>query len=204
MSGRCIVIGLMGGIGSGKSTVADIFAAMGAAVLDADAMCAELHRTAEVKQAVRDRWGDDVFGPDGELDSARVADIVFGRPEDLAALNGILHPKVIERTKERVAACREEGGGMCVIDAPLLLERGLIDLCDATVFVECDAAVRAARLAESRGWTPEEIARREARQAPLARKQEMADHVVGNDGDVAATRQNVQEIVAHLNPFGEE
>ena len=205
MSGRkCTVIGLLGGIGSGKSTAARLFAEHGAEVIDADAICRELDRTPEIRDAIRERWGDAAFGPDGEPDRARLADVVFGRPEELAALNRMLHPGVVERTKQRLAACRERGGPFCVIDAPLLLESGLVDLCDVTVFVECDATVRAARLAESRGWSADEMERREACQEPLARKRERADFTVSNDGDLAVTRDIVRGIVLQLNPFGEE
>lgn len=203
-AGACTVIGILGGIGSGKSTVARMLAEMGADVLDADAICTELHQTPEARQAIRDRWGDAVFGPGGELDRAKLADIVFDSPDELNELDRIMHPKVVERIRNQVAGCRDGGRAMCVIDAPLLLESGLIELCDVTVFVDCDPATRTRRLAGTRGWAPDEIERREARQEPLARKREVADFVVENDGDPAATRQCIEEIVAHLNPSGDE
>ena len=92
---------------------------------------------------------------------------------------------------------------MCVVDAPLLLESGLDRLCDVTLFVECDAATRAARLATARGWAPDEIERREARQRPLDRKRQAADLVVPNSGDLAATRTRVREIAASLGYDGD-
>ena len=200
----CVVIGIMGGIGSGKTAAARMFAQAGATVLDADAICTELHETAEVTDAIRKRWGDAVFGADGKLDRARLADVAFDDPHELEELNRIIHPKVIQRIEEQIARCRADGGpAICVIDAPLLLESGLIRLCDATVFVECDAATRARRLAEARGWTPDEIQRREAHQQPLGRKREMADFVVVNSDDRAATTKDIEEIVAQLKPTGE-
>ncbi|MFH1732519.1 MAG: dephospho-CoA kinase [Planctomycetota bacterium] len=203
-AGACTVIGILGGIGSGKSTVAQMLAEMGAEVLDADAICTELHRCPEVKQAVRQRWGDGVFDAGGELDRAKLAGIVFDSADELNELDRIMHPKVVERISNQVAGCRDGGRVMCVIDAPLLLESGLIDLCDVTVFVDCGPAARRRRLARTRGWAADEIERREARQEPLARKREVADFVVENGGDPAATRQCIEEIVAHLNPSGDE
>jgi len=202
-AGACTVIGILGGIGSGKSAVARLFAEAGAVVLDADAYADELHQTPEVKEAVRNRWGDGVFGPGGGLDRAKLAGIVFDNADELDALGRIIHPKVVEHFKNQVAGCRDSGRGMCVIDAPLLIESGLIDLCGLTVFVECDAATRTRRLAESRGWAADEIERREAHQAPLARKRDAADFVVENGGEPAETRQRIEEIVAHLNHSGD-
>ena len=202
-AGACTVIGILGGIGSGKSTVARLFAEAGAVVLDADAYADELHQTPEVKEAVRNRWGDGVFGLGG-LDRAKLAGIVFDNADELDALGRIIHPKVVEHFKNQVAGCRDSGRGMCVIDAPLLIESGLIDLCGLTVFVECDAATRTRRLAESRGWAADEIERREAHQEPLARKRDVADLVVDNGGDPAATRKSIEDIVANLKPRGDE
>ena len=195
----CVVIGLMGGIGSGKTMAAAILAEMGAAVLDADAICTELHETAEVKDAIRQRWGRAVLDANGKLDRAKLAAIAFRDPEELRALNDILHPAVIERIEQAVADCRARGAAeTCVIDAALLLESGLIRLCDATIFIECDATTRARRLADTRGWAPDEIQRREAHQEPLARKRETANFVVTNSGDPAALREQIARIVADL------
>jgi len=204
MMKRCVVLGLLGGIGSGKSTVARLFAEAGAKVLDADAICRELHATAAVKRAIRERWGDEMFGQDGELNRRRMADRVFSEPEELKELERLLHPKVVERVKAEVEACQLGGGPeLCVIDAPLLIESGLAELCDATVFVECEAAERVRRLAENRGWTPVEIKRREAMQESLARKREQADFVVVNSGDLATTRACVQKVAAHFSRSGD-
>jgi dephospho-CoA kinase len=200
----CTVIGILGGIGSGKSAVAGAFAEMGALVLDADKFANELHRTPDVKQAVREAWGDGVFGADGELDRAKLAGIVFDNADELDRLDRIIHPRVVEHFENEVAGCRDSGRGICVIDAPLLIESGLIGLCDLTVFVECDSATRARRLAENRGWAAEEIERREAHQEPLACKRDVADIVVDNGGDPAATRKCIEDIVANLNTSGDE
>ena len=200
----CTVIGILGGIGSGKSAVAEVFAELGALVLDADKFANELHRTPGVKQAVRDAWGDGVFGDDGELDRTKLAGIVFDNANELDRLGHIIHPRVVEHFENEVAGCRDTGRGICVIDAPLLIESGLIGLCDLTVFVECDGATRARRLAENRDWAADEIERREAHQEPLARKRDVADIVVDNSGDPAATRKHIENIIVNLKPSGDE
>ena len=201
--GGCTVIGLMGGIGSGKTTVARMLADLGATVLDADAICAELHRTEAVKAGIESRWGAAALGPDGEPDRAKLADIVFGDPAHLAELNRLLHPRIAGRIERDVAACRRNGTGLCVIDAPLLLETGLDRLCDATVFVECDPDTRGRRVADHRGWSPDQIQRREEHQHPLDRKRQRADYVVVNSGDLETTRRQVERIAAGLTQTGE-
>jgi dephospho-CoA kinase len=195
------VLGLLGGIGSGKTAVASLFAEQGALVIDADALVSALHATPEVQAAIRERWGDGMFRVDGELDRARMADAVFDRPEELAELNAILHPKVIERVRRLVSECPAE---LCVIDAPLLMECGLDSLCDATVFVECEPSMRRHRVVAARAWSPEEIIRRERKQIPLVEKCERADYVVNNSGDMAATRKQVQRIFQQVTRNGEE
>jgi len=197
-----VVIGLMGGIGSGKTTVAGILADNGAKLIDADAISARLHETPEIRQAIRARWGDAVFGPSGELDRSKLAAIVFDEPRELEALEKIMHPKVIDQIRREIAEWRAGGGATCVVDAPLLLESDLVRLCDVTIFVECSPDTRARRLAAGRGWERAEIERREARQQPLGRKREMADFVVVNDGDLAATRKQVEQVIAQIQHNG--
>ena len=198
------VIGLLGGIGSGKSFVAGIFAELGAKIIDADAICTELHATPEIKDAVRKRWGDAVFGKDGELDRAKLAKIVFNDTTELDELDRIMHPRVIARIRTEVHEYRRAGTpALFVIDAPLLLETGLVHLCDATVFVECEPSVRHSRMRDKRGWDPDEIERREARQEPLDRKRKAADFVIANRGDREAARKNIEQIVSRLVLNGE-
>ena len=173
-------------------------------MIDADAVCAELHKTTEVKQAIRDKWGRAVFGPDGELDRAKLADIVFADSQGLEQLNHVMHPKVISKIEQEVAECGACGGpALCVIDAPLLQESGLERLCDVTAFVECDKATRTRRLTESRGWAPDQVDRREAHQQPLDRKRQTADFVITNTGDLATLREHVEQIAAHLKQTGD-
>ncbi len=203
----------MGGIGSGKTTVARIFGELGATVLEADAICAELHKTPAVKKAIRARWGDAVFGTNREIDRARLAEIVFDNPHEIEELNRIMHPKVIERIEQeivqhcsRTPAIRNPQSAIrncIVIDAPLLIESGLISLCDVTAFVQCPVKVRSQRTRQGRHWGTDEIRRREKCQTPLAHKRRAADFVIVNSGDLADTMKSVAQVLANFRWIGD-
>ncbi len=170
-----IVLGLVGRIGAGKSTVARLFARLGAHVIDADRIAHEVLREDAVKAAVAARFGPGVVGADGEVDRRGLAGLVFGdEPKHaaaLAALEAIVHPRVRGRIAAELARLRHaaEGapaGGVVVLDVPLLVQAGWADACDRLVVVECAEEVRSERLA-ARGWTATE---REAREAAWLRR----------------------------------
>jgi dephospho-CoA kinase len=134
------VIGMLGGVASGKSLVAQELARLGAGLLDADRAAHEVLRMPEVETAARERWGTKVFGPDGRIDRARLAEIVFadapGGPRERKYLEQLTHPKIgplLAREAERLAA---SGTAVAVLDAPLLLEAGWDKLCERLVFVD--------------------------------------------------------------------
>ncbi|MEW4569943.1 dephospho-CoA kinase [Tautonia sp. JC769] len=183
------VVGLVGGIGAGKSRVASELAARGAAVLDADAIGHALLDQRPSRNAVVARFGEDVLdasageAEEPKIDRAALGGIVFAAPHALRALESILHPRMrstFEKAIRRVGRRRE--APMVVLDAAVLFEAGWDDLCDAIVFVDAPDRVRRARIAESRGWTGEQLAAREASQWPLGRKREQSDHVLNNHG----------------------
>lgn len=164
-----IVIGLVGRIGAGKSTVARMFAALGAEVVDADAVAHEVLDDPEVRAAVVARFGAEVVDPAGRVSRAALAARVFGPTPDhaaaLADLEAIVHPPVRTRIAARLAALRaaEDADGrrrIAVLDVPLLVQSGWDAACDRLVVVACDEPVRQARLA-ARGWSPEQIASRD-------------------------------------------
>ncbi len=178
---RVLVLGLLGAPGSGKSHVAAAFAGHGAAVIDADALAREALEVPAVREQLRQWWGDGVIQPDGTTDRAAVGRRVFQNPDELRRLEGLIHPEV----KRRRAALHERyradpGVNLIVEDSPLLLESGLDSGCDALVYVEADEATRRARVAEHRGWSAEELTRREKLQWPLDTKRGRADYVVAN------------------------
>jgi dephospho-CoA kinase len=188
-NGPVPVIGLIGGIGSGKTRVAAALAAKGATVLDADAIGHALLDQRPSRDEVVARFGEEVLGPDapaeGEgparIDRSALGRVVFAEPASRKALERILHPrmrKTFEKAIHRV--CRKQEAPMVVLDAAILLEAGWDDLCDAIVFVDAPRAVRLERLAASRGWSAEQVDAREQAQWSLSRKREQADHVIPN------------------------
>ena len=178
---RTVLVGLTGGIGAGKSTVARLLADHGALVLDADVAAREVVATGtDGLAAVVAQFGDAVLGPDGALDRAALASVVFADPERLAALNGIVHPRVRAWMAERVVSAPE--GSVVVQDIPLLVESGITGLFELVVVVDAADPVRIARLVRDRGMTEQEAAARIAAQAPREQRLAAADVVLTNDG----------------------
>jgi dephospho-CoA kinase len=189
------VIGLVGGIASGKSMVASLFAEERSAVhLDADGVARRvLARPAVVKAVARRIPG--ALGRDGKMDRQKLARKVFSDPQALAALEEITHPP-IRRALER--ALRRARAPYVLLDAALLQETGADELCDVVVYVACPARTRRARARSHRGWSGAEHRAREARQWSLRRKRAGADLVVDNAGDEARTRRDVRRVLRTL------
>ncbi len=187
---RLPVIGLVGGIGSGKSLVASHLRQLGCLVCDSDAMARDILRERRVRDQLIEWWGSGIVDRDGEIDRGRVASIVFARPQERARLESLIHP-LVEARRERLFGEPPPGTRALVIDAPLLLEAGLGEKCDAIFFVDAPRPVRLARVVATRGWTEEEVDRREAAQWPLDRKRQAADTVLRNDDEPASLRQEV-------------
>lgn len=191
-------IGLVGGVASGKSVVAKIFADLGAGLLDADRAGHDvLADDPEVRSALVNCWGNSILAPDDSIDRAAVARRVFGQDNSVAAerhfLESLLHPRIAALLADKKAEFAAAGCPAVILDAPLLLEADWQALCDLVVFVDADRDVRLAR-ATSRGWTPEEFARREVSQWPVDRKRAAAEAVLSNNGDVDALRQGVRDL----------
>ena len=193
-SERPKVIGLAGGIASGKSTVARMFEELGTRVIDADVIARKVLETAGVCEKLRERWGKEPFDGEGRPDPSRIADIVFGNPQELAALNDLVHPATRREIRARLdAALQTREAPLIVIDAPLLFEVRLDAWCDVTLFIAADLDSRLARMRVSRGWTPEEISRRESAQMGLSEKRRRAGAVVNNNGSPEETRSQVRQ-----------
>jgi dephospho-CoA kinase len=181
--GRVLLIGLTGGIGSGKSTVSALFAARGAVVIDADAITRELQRPgAPVFRAMVERFGEGIVGPDGTLDRQAVADIVFSDPEALADLNAIVHPEVGAEIARRLEA-EATTDHVVVLDVPLLVESGRSDLASLVV-VDVDPEVAVRRLVDQRGMREDDARARMARQVSREDRLRRADHVLDNSGSL--------------------
>lgn len=191
------IIGLLGGIASGKSLVAKEFCRLGAATLDGDHAGHEVLRLTPVKQCIQARWGDAVFAADGEVDRQALGRIVFepspeGRRE-LEYLEKLTHPRIGERLRRQAAELAAAGRTIAVLDAPVMLKAGWDAFCDHVVFIEASQEVRRAR-ALARGWRQEEFAARESAQEPLQVKRARADFVIDNSGPAAETRSQVEAL----------
>ena len=174
-------LGLTGGIGSGKSTVAAMLVERGATLLDADAIVRELQLPGmPVLLAMAERWGDQILDDAGGLDRQAVADIVFADPDELAALNGIVHPAVgDEMTRRRAELAATDA--TVILDIPLLVESGHRGLAGVIV-VDVDPDVAVERLVSGRGFTAVDARNRISRQASRSERLELADLVVDNSG----------------------
>jgi dephospho-CoA kinase len=190
---RTLHVGLTGGIGAGKSTVAARLAELGAIVLDADlAARAVVEPGTEGLAEVVAAFGPEVLAADGTLDRAALAELVFADEARRDALNAIVHPRVRRWMAARTAEAPE--GSIVVQDIPLLAESGLAPLFDVVVVVDARDEIRIDRLVRLRGMNREQAEARIAAQAPRERRNEVADHVLGNDG----TEQELVEAVDGL------
>ena len=188
------VLGLLGGVGGGKSTVAGILARRGLRVLDADAEARAVAELPEVRAALAARFGADVLDGAGRLDRARLAARAFASPEATADLNALVHPRVRERL---LAALDAAGDAPVVLDVPLLLESPLAARVTRWIFVQAPDGLREARVA-GRGWPAGERARREAQQADLATKRSRAGHVLENAGTIEHLERQVDALLRQI------
>lgn len=189
------ILGLLGGVASGKSMVAEMFRQLGAGVLDADKAGHEVLRLPAVRAAVGGRWGKDVIGADGEVDRKALAKIVFAPPPngppELAELERITHPEIRRRLKAQIDQMAKDGVQLAILDAPVMLKSGWNSLCNAIALVDAPREQRLAR-AQQRGWTPEQFAAREASQEPIDQKRRVANFVLDNSRDVSYIQSQVQ------------
>lgn len=198
------VIGLTGGIGSGKSTVARMFAALGARVVDADAVARDI---VEPGQPALDdivaAFGPGIIQADGRLDRKRLASIVFRDPTARSTLDAITHPRIRDLLHAAVEARRAEPG-LLVLDIPLLFESAPNPDLEAVVVVWVDQATQLRRLVERDGLSPSEATERLSAQMPLDKKRAMADAVIDNRGSEADTRRQVEIVYRRYIEAGNE
>jgi dephospho-CoA kinase len=196
-----LLIGIVGGVASGKSAVAACFAGLGAEVLDADRTGHAVLREPEVMEAIRHRWGERVFAADGQVDRAAVAAIVFAKDggTEKKFLEHLSHPRIGELLLDRVAALRKQGAPAAVLDAALLFEAGWNAICNRIVFVDVPRTVRLDR-ALGRGWTAADFRAREARQWPVREKQRWADFTIDNSGSPERTAEQARAVWSQLFP----
>ena len=180
------LVGLTGGLGSGKSTVAQRCVERGWPVLDADAVAREIVEVGEpALPELAERFGEQVLRADGSLDRQELARRAFADEDGKAALDAITHPRIGQRLRDRIVALRDAADppAVAVLDHPLLLETGTWQAVDAVVVVLADEEVRVERLVEQRGVDPDDARARIRAQTDDATRRARADHVIDNDGD---------------------
>jgi dephospho-CoA kinase len=196
MKGSPVIVGLLGGMASGKSTVARLLSGHGAEVVDADRIAHEVLREPEIARRVAGLFGPEVLCPDGTPDRARLGEVVFGDPEGLERLEALIHPEVRRRISGELS--RLGGARLIVLDAPLLLEGGLEGLVDVLVFVQAPADARRARSAARHGFSTREHDDRERLQMALQEKMRRAAMVIRNDGSLADLEDRVEQLLSDL------
>lgn len=190
-SRKSLLVGVLGGIASGKSRVAELLAGTDGWVISADLLAHEALSSPEGIEFLRGRFGPRALDEQGRPRRGALAELAFEQPagnDARSALEGWIHPRVRARIMERLGEARDSAVPIVVLDVPLLLENddehGLAGLCDTLVFVDTDVAERERRARLSRGWEQGEIERRESVQLPLDLKRARADHVLKNNGSL--------------------
>jgi dephospho-CoA kinase len=187
------VIGLTGGIGSGKSLVSEFLAELGAVIIDADKVGHEAFKpNTEIWREVVATFGQEVLKPDGEIDRSKLGAKVFGKPESLARLNQIMHPRMYDIVKARLEQYRQQGVEVVVLEAPLLLEAGWTPLVDEVWVIVASEATVLRRLRErGRLSEPESLARIRS-QTSNEERAKHADVVINNEGSLDELRDRVK------------
>jgi len=194
------LVGLTGGIGSGKSTVAQLLRDQGVPIVDVDLLARDCVEPGPILDAVFDHFGDGVRAPDGTLDRAALAAIVFERPEARRELEALTHPCIRERIDAELVrlAQQAEPVDLVVVDHPLLVESGAHVRVDAVVVVEAPEPTRVRRLVAARGMRRRDVKARIASQASDLERRSVAHHIILNDLDLSALEESVRLLLAEL------
>lgn len=193
------IIGIIGGIASGKSTVAAEFGKLGCAVISADAIAHELLTEEPIRDELVRLFGREILHPGGQIDRRRLAQAVFADAGRLCALNKVIHPRVLARTEELIA---EYNHGThvkaIVLDMPLLVEVGWANRCDRLIFVKCDGRRRVHRAKQMGLLDEQAIKIREKFQISVDKKAELADNTIDNNSDFSTLVRQIQDIFSDI------
>jgi len=193
------IIGIVGGIGSGKSFVAKIFGELGCLVIDSDALVRLAYGDPSIRASLREWWGDEVFNADMSVNRSAIAAKIFAAPQMREMLEYLLHPWVDDQRKKLMQGAVGDAQVLGFVwDTPLLVENGLNRQCDAVVFVDAPREVRLGRVKESRGWDEAELERREKSQMPLDKKREISDYMLVNAAEADRIRGQIREILSQI------
>lgn len=192
-----MIVGLTGGIGSGKTTVAALFAQKGAVVIDTDVIAREVVAPGPVLETLRTEFGASVIGADGRLDRPALARLIFSDEAKRAKLNALTHPAILKRVLSGIGAASP--GAIVVVVVPLLFESRFEVNCDRVVAVVASPELRRQRIAERDGLTGTEIEARMRAQLPESEYEQRADFVVRNDGNLTALGREVDKAWEKIN-----
>jgi dephospho-CoA kinase len=193
------IIGIAGGIGSGKSLVAGFLAELGCRVIRSDDQVHAAYDDPAIRRTLRQWWGESVFLPDGQVDRSAIARRIFVDPAERSRLEQLLHP-VVARARDRAMAAAADDPQVkaYVWDTPLLYETGLNRCCDVVVFVDAPMTQRASRVSRTRHWQPADLLARENSQLPLDSKRKMSDYVISNTAEVDFARRQVSDVFSRI------
>jgi dephospho-CoA kinase len=192
------IIGILGGIGSGKSTVAAEFVKLGCGLIDADKIAHELLEEKSVKEKIINHFGEVILDSCEKISHKELADIVFNDSQKLSILNGIIHPLVFKKTEELIAKFNQQSQiKAIVLDMPLLLEVGWEKRCDRLIFVDCDEKIRAER-AKKMNFKKNQLKIRENFQISLDKKASIADNTVVTNSGFCTLVKQVADIFSYI------
>ncbi len=193
------VIGLTGPIGAGKTLAADILEGIGCAVIHADELAHQILQEEATRAYLEKHFGSEVIDEQGRVNRPKIADIVFADPVKIKILEGFIHPEVMRRQDVLIARYREDPKVKAIVlDVPLLIESGLKHRCDWVILVDADLAIRQSRVGQGRGWSKEELVRREKFFFSIYLKRSVADAIVYNNSTIDACRQQVENIFSRI------
>ena len=195
---KLIILGLTGGIGSGKTRVAKIFRELGAKLIEADKIAYTIINHPQIKRALLKWYGDGIIKKTGQIDRKKLAELSFNNFENIGRLNKLTHPYIKKEISNQLRQLNNnhklKKTGVVVIDAPLLLETGLDKFCDYITFIKTSYKIRLKRVLISRKWNSTEIKKREQYQIPLSKKQSKADFIINNNKLLDITTSQVKNI----------
>jgi dephospho-CoA kinase len=197
------IIGILGGIGCGKSTVAGFFGKLGCGVIDADKIAHEILEKPKIKKELQKLFGNSIIDVNGKIDHWKVAEIAFKSPAKVAQLNRITHPPVLAQIEQLIEEYnRQPRIKAIVLDMPLLAEIGWTKRCDKLIFVECGQKKRLQRSRKNGLFDEERIKIREKFQISLDKKKKIAEYIIDNNVDLAGVERQIAEIFSNIMENG--
>jgi len=193
------IIGILGGIASGKSTVAEQLKVMGCAVIDADGIAKDMLQNPDVRQQIRSAFGDAVFDAAGTVDKQKLAVAIFDSPSAVQTINSIIHPRVMAKTEQLLESYQLDPAVKAVVlDVPLLMEVGWEKRCDKLIFVACDEQKRLERAAQKRLLSEKLLKKRENFQISLDNKRKISHYILSNNENLSELKKQISEIFPAL------